>query len=160
MKRITVDDVEHPPTISPASVVRPLGPALGTTDVAVNLFELAPGETFGFDYHRHRDQEELFYVLEGTVTFRTEDGDVAVAAGEVVRFAPGEFQLGRNAGDGPVRALAIGAPRDSTEIEYRRPCPDCGEETVQPLDVDREAAAIEITCSRCGSVVESLEFES
>ncbi|NIS29911.1 MAG: cupin domain-containing protein, partial [Actinobacteria bacterium] len=68
MKRVAIDDVEHPPTISPADVVRPLSGPLGTTDVALNYFELAPGETFGFDYHRHRDQEEVFYVLEGTAT--------------------------------------------------------------------------------------------
>ena len=158
MKRVAIDDVEHPPTISPASVVRPLAAALGTTDVAVNVFELAPGETFGFDYHRHRDQEELFYVLAGTATFRTEDGDVAVGPGEVVRFAPGELQLGRNAGEARVRALAIGAPRDSEAIEYVRPCPECGTETTQPLDLDREAAVIEIRCEACGSTVDRFEF--
>ncbi len=158
MKRVAIDDVEHPPTISPADVVRPLSGPLGTTDVALNYFELAPGETFGFDYHRHRDQEEVFYVLEGTATFRTEAGDVEVSAGEAVRFAPGELQLGRNAGEDRVRALAIGASRDSEAIEYVRPCPECGEETTQTLDLDREAAVIEISCERCGSTVERFDF--
>lgn len=158
MKRIAIEDVEHPPTISPASVVRPLSGALETTDVAVNYFELAPGETFGFDYHRHADQEELFYVTAGTVTFRTEAGDVEVEAGEVIRFDPGELQLGRNAGEGRVRAIAIGAPRDSTEIEYRRRCPACDAETTQTPVVDREAAVIAITCEACGTVVDRFEF--
>ncbi|MDZ7702318.1 MAG: cupin domain-containing protein [Halobacteriales archaeon] len=158
MKRIAIEAVEHPPTISPADVVRPLSGPLGTTDVALNYFELAPGETFGFDYHRHADQEELFYVQAGTATFRTEAGDVEVGAGEAVRFAPGELQLGRNAGEERVRALAIGAPRDSEAVEYVRDCPDCSEQTVQTPDVDRDAATIEIACEACGATVDRFEF--
>ena len=156
MERVAIDDVDHPPTISPADVVRPLGPALGTTDVAVNHFELAPGNQFGFDYHRHGDQEEVFVVLAGTATFRTEDGDVEVGAGEAVRFAPGELQLGRNEGPERVVALAIGAPRDSTAIQYYRPCPACGEDTVQDLTVDRDPGEVVIRCTRCDDVVERL----
>lgn len=159
MKRVSIDDVEHPPTISQASVVRPLSRPLELTDVAVNYFELAPGDAFGFDYHRHRDQEEVFYVQAGTATFRTADGDVEVHAGEVVRFAPGEFQLGRNIGEERVRALAIGAPGDSTEIEYLRACGPCGEETLQTPEVDREAMVFEIRCEACGSVVDRIEFD-
>lgn len=159
MKHIAIDDVDHPPTISPASVLRPLERPLGTTDVAVNYFELAPGDTFGFDYHRHNDQEELFYVMAGTATFRTADGDVEVRAGEVVRFAPGEFQLGRNEGPERVRALAIGAPRDTEEIEYHRNCPECDEETIQTPSVDREAMVFEIRCEVCETVVDRLAFD-
>lgn len=160
MKKVAIDDVEHPPTISPAAVLRPISRRLETTDVAVNYFELAAGDTFGYDYHRHHDQEEVFVVLEGTATFRTEAGDVEVAADEAVRFAPGEFQLGRNEGPGRVRALAIGAPPGSTEIEYRRPCPDCGDDTIQAPDVDRDAGVIEIRCEACGTVVETFERAS
>lgn len=157
MKRVAIGDVDHPPTISPAAVLRPLGRALETTDVSINSFELEPGESFGFDYHRHLDQEEVFYVQAGTATFRTENGDVEVAAGEAVRFAPGEFQLGRNDGSDRVRALAIGAPRETTEIEYLRDCPDCGKKTIQTPSVDREAVVFEIRCESCGSLVEVIE---
>lgn len=157
MHHIALEDVDHPPTISPASVLRPLSDPLGTTDVSVNYFELAPGETFGFDYHRHLDQEEVFLVLEGRATFRTADGDIVVGAGEVVRFEPGEFQLGRNDGPGHVTALGIGAPRDSTAFEYQRPCPDCDEETVQTPDVDWDSGVVEVRCEACGSVVEVVE---
>ncbi len=156
MEHVAIDDVDHPPTISPADVVRVLGPELGTTDVAVNHFELEPGNQFGFDYHRHGDQEEVFVVLAGTATFRTEDGDVEVGAGEAIRFGPGELQLGRNEGPERVVALAIGAPRDSTAIEYYRPCPACDEDTVQDLTVDAAAGTLRITCTQCGEVVETL----
>lgn len=33
------------------------------------------------------------------VTFETEDGEIVGTAGEVIRFAPGEYQQGINTGD-------------------------------------------------------------
>jgi len=74
--------------MGPADVKRPLSNELDADDVAVNYYELAPGDSFGFGYHRHADQEEVFHVQRGTVTFETEDGDVDVSAGEAIRFAP------------------------------------------------------------------------
>jgi uncharacterized cupin superfamily protein len=156
MKHVSVDEVETPPSSSPADVLRPLSAALGTEGLAVNYFEIAPGESFGFDYHRHLDQEEVFYVQRGTVTFRTEEGDVGVSAGELIRFAPGEFQLGRNRGDERVVALALGAPRHSTEIEYRRPCPECDDETIQRPEVRESEGAVVVRCSECGTEVDEL----
>jgi uncharacterized cupin superfamily protein len=152
--RVRVDDVETPPSNSPADVLRPLSPALGAESLALNYFELAPGERFGFASHRHLDQEEVFYVRRGTVTFETESGDVEVSAGEAVRFAPGEFQLGWNRGDERVVALAVGAPRDSTEIEYRRACPDCDAETIQVPERSADGDALLVRCRSCGGVVD------
>lgn len=54
---------------------------LGTTDLAINYFECDPGEPVGLCYHRHHEQEEVFYVVSGTATFETEVVDVAVHAG-------------------------------------------------------------------------------
>lgn len=107
---------------------RRLTDALDTTDVAINHYELAPGDAIGGGYHTHHDQEELFYVMEGTATFETEDGDVEIGPDEAIRFAPGEFQWGYNAddADGPLVALGIGAPRDGGEVEAVRECLDCG----------------------------------
>lgn len=158
MKHVAIDDVEQPSTTSPAAVLKPLSRPLETTDVAINYFELAPGEAFGFDYHRHLDQEEVFFILRGTATFRTEAGDVEVDTGEVIRFAPGEFQLGRNEGMEPVVALAIGAPRESSDIEYLRPCSTCGEETIQTVAVDEESGVVEIQCEDCEAVVDRVEL--
>ena len=160
MQRIAVADVEHPPTVSPAAVLRPLAPALGAEGVALNYFELAPGERFGFDFHCHRDQEELFYVLSGTATFESapapgaERESVAVGPHEAVRFAPGEFQLGRNAGDERVVALAVGAPRESRSIEYYRDCPTCDERTVQRPEWSDERGPVPIRCGSCETVVD------
>ncbi|MDX1744394.1 MAG: cupin domain-containing protein [Halobacteriales archaeon] len=158
MRQVALDAGDHPPTISPADVLRPVGWALGTTDVGINSYERAPGAPFGFDDHRHLDQEEVFYVRAGTVTFLTEAGDVEVGPGELVRFAPGEFQPGRKDGPDRVVAVAIGAPAETTEIEYRRSCPPCDVETVQSLTVDREATVVTIACTACGSMVDRIGY--
>jgi uncharacterized cupin superfamily protein len=110
MNKVTIEDIAIPRSNSPADVLRPLSTPLDTNDLAINYFELAPGESFGYSYHRHHDQEEVFYVQTGTATFETEIGDVDVEAGEVIRFAPSEFQLGTNQTDDRVEALALGAP--------------------------------------------------
>lgn len=59
---------------SPADVVRELSPALDTNGLAINYFEVESSESAGYAYHRHLDQEEVFYVQQGIVTFETEAG--------------------------------------------------------------------------------------
>lgn len=149
MKRVAIEDVEPAATNSPADVVRLLSPVLDTDELAINYFEVAPSESVGYAYHRHLDQEEVFYVQRGTVTFETEASDVEVAAGEMVRFGPGEFQLGRNLGNERADILAIGAPRASEELEYLRHCPTCGEETIQVPETTESPKAILIRCTVC-----------
>jgi len=56
------------------------------------------------------------------------DGEVTVSEGEVIRFAPGEFQSGKNDSDGEVVAFAMGAPRDSEDVRVPQDCPECGAE--------------------------------
>ena len=148
MEHVETDAVDS--WIGPASVKRPLSRALGAEHVAVNYFELAPGETFGFGYHRHPDQEELFYVFDGVATFETEAGDVDVAAREVIRFEPGEWQLGRNDADDRVRALALGAPAES-ETDLRRTCGSCGGR--RPTRVERadDEDGLVTVCEDCGA---------
>jgi len=156
MEKVRIDAIEQPPTSSPADVVRPLSDALGTTDLAINQFELEPGDSIGYEYHRHLDQEEVFVVQQGTVTFETESGGVEVSAGEVIRFAPGEFQLGRNRSEGRATVLAFGAPRETEEIEYYRECPECGEETVQVPELDEGSERLRIRCTECEAVTSEI----
>jgi quercetin dioxygenase-like cupin family protein len=149
MERVDVDDVDD--RMGPADVKRDLAGALDATDVALNYYELAPGESFGFGYHRHDGQEELFYVERGTVTFETEDGDVTVAAGETVRFAPGEWQLGTNEGDERVVALAVGAPQDMGRTTMLRECPDCEGRTENEIEMADDRSALVTICGDCGA---------
>lgn len=145
MEHVRIDAVED--WMGPASIKRPLGRALGTTEMAINYYELAPGESFAFGYHRHTEQEEVFYIQSGTVTFETEAGDVAVETGEAIRFEPGEFQQGTNHSDERVVAVALGGPAEPGETEIRRDCPDCGERTPQRIEPADDA--LRTLCENC-----------
>lgn len=165
MEHVRIEDVDS--WMSPASAKRPLSNALGAEDVTINHYELAPGESFAFGYHQHEGQEEVFYVLEGTATFETgeprrgsesasgeaasEDGEVRVAQGEAVRFAPGEWQQGTNETDERVVALAIGAPAEMGETTILRECEDCGERTEQAVQPTEDKDALVTVCQDCGA---------
>ncbi|MFB6087371.1 MAG: cupin domain-containing protein [Haloarculaceae archaeon] len=150
MKRVSLDDIES--RMGPAADKRPVASALDATTLACNYYVLEPGDSFGFGYHRHPDQEELFYVVEGTATFETEDGDVDVGPDEAIRFAPGEWQLGSNEGDERVVALAMGAPRNAGDTEMVRNCADCGERTPHSIEMADGGDELLARCDECGAV--------
>ena len=110
MEKVAIDEVE-PSAFSTDIDRRGLSDPLGTTDVALNRSRLDPGERFTDGMHAHMDQEEIFVVVKGEATFETMDGEVDVGAGEAIRFAPGEFQSGKNDSDGEIVAFALGARR-------------------------------------------------
>ncbi len=156
MEKVTIDDVDG--RISSADLTRPIGDALGVEDVAINYYELAPGDAFSPGLHTHFDQEEVFYVQSGTATFETEDNDdVVVEAGEIVRFAPGDYQQGKNEGDERVVALALGAPGESEDGELRRECPDCGEQTKHWMRMSDEKDEVEVFCLACETVTTTMD---
>lgn len=147
MERAQIADIDS--WMGPADVKRPLGEVIGTTDVAINYYELEPGESFSFGYHRHADQEEVFYIRSGTITFEAEDGDVDVESNEAIRFGPGEWQQGTNEGDNRVAALALGAPADPGETEIRRECTVCGKRTAQRIEMTDDQDALVTICEEC-----------
>jgi len=149
MERVTIAEVEN--SVQPAAVMRQLTEPLGAADVALNYYELEPGDSFAFAYHSHEVQEELFYVQSGTATFDTEDGAVTVDAGEIVRFGPGEFQRGWNRGSERVRALALGAPLEYGEQRKLRHCSQCEAETDCELHQVADGAAVVARCRQCGT---------
>ena len=149
MEKVTIDELDS--WMSPAAAKRPVGKALGANNVALNYYELAPGDSFAFGYHAHENQEEVFYIVEGAATFETEEGDVDVSAGEIIRFAAGEFQRGVNDGDDPVRALAIGAPTDTGELTLLRDCETCGDRTDQEIEPADDSDELLTLCAECGA---------
>lgn len=149
METIHIDDVDN--RVSSASVQRSLTDPLGTENLALNYYELAPGESFAYGYHSHEAQEEVFVVQEGCVTFETEDGEVSVAAGDAIRFAPGEFQQGINEGAERVVAFAIGAPRESGELRLFRTCESCGERTPATIERADNGGTRVTVCLECGA---------
>ncbi|WP_181692957.1 cupin domain-containing protein [Natronomonas sp. LN261] len=163
MHKATIDEIDsesHPGEIY--SIRRPVSDAVDAEHLAMNYFELEPGESFSGGLHTHHDQEEVFYIQSGEATFdvaEAPDSDaadpVSVGAGEVIRFPPGEFQTGYNEADNDERvvALALGAPtseHDIGEIEAAIPCSECGEETGHTM-TETDDGDFVFTCLECGN---------
>lgn len=160
MRKASIDAVGHSP--HPAGVTsarKLLGDACGTDDVDVTYYEVGPGDRFAGAYHRHLEREELFVVLSGEATFETEGSTVTASEGEVVYFAPGDWQLGRNDGSEPVEALLVGSPKRLAPVEAVLECPNCETETrfsveTAPQEVGARTEDVR-TCQRCGESVET-----
>lgn len=150
MDSIRIDEIDR--QIDAATVLRPLTEALGATNVALNYYELAPGDSFAYGYHRHDKQEEIFLVQDGSVTFETEEGPVTVDAGGAIRFAPGEYQRGVNNGTERVVAFAIGAPQDTGDSEILRDCEACDDRTSHTVEQTENGTERVTRCLVCGDI--------
>lgn len=153
MQKTTIADIE--PTAPGEDLDRRgLSAPLETSDVALNYYALDPGGAFSGGLHTHLDQEEVFYVIDGTATFETKPDATAdsetieVATNEAVRFAPGEFQQGRNESDEQVVALALGAPKNSTAGRVPQSCPECDASDVLAISMSAEGMLLQ--CPECG----------
>lgn len=62
---------------------------LGNEQIALTHRVMPPGSGGKGGYgHRHRTQEEIYFVISGTLEFKLEDEIVVVPAGSAVRVAP------------------------------------------------------------------------
>ena len=77
--------------------------------VNVSVITMAPGRK-GPDAHVHDGEDDVFYVLDGELTFLLEDGEVPAPAGTFVLVPPGVEHTFANWTDAPVRVLNIHAP--------------------------------------------------
>ena len=70
--------------------MRFLSRALGTEQVAFSHRRM-PAQTGGKGSygHRHKTQEEVYYVMSGKLQFKLEDEVVELEGGTVIRIAPG-----------------------------------------------------------------------
>jgi uncharacterized cupin superfamily protein len=149
MEHVSIDDPD--PSARTAHVQAGLTGPLNLADVAINYYELEPGDSMSGGLHTHMGQEEIFYVLEGTATFETPEETVEVGADEAIRFAPGEYQEGANESDERVRALALGAPQDQGETRAMFPCENCGADY---HEVHFEDGEMQLVCPDCEHVIE------
>jgi len=108
-----VDPAAVEPTPDRPSVQRAISDAVGLDHVAVHRYEAEPGEPIPLAYHYHDDQEEVFYILAGTLAVETPEGEYEVAADEAFVVEPGSPQYARAAehAEETTELLAIGAPR-------------------------------------------------
>ena len=108
--------VVEPSALSPAPdrpcEKRSINDAAGLSELGCHHYEAAPGEQIPLAYHVHEQQEEVFYVLEGTLSVETPEGTYEATAGEAFVVEPGSPQRAYNDADadGPLRALVVGAP--------------------------------------------------
>ena len=65
----------------------PLRRELGVSSFGMNQIVLQPGQRGRI--HRHQHQEEVYLVLEGTLTLLLEDDPTELREGELIRVAPG-----------------------------------------------------------------------
>jgi uncharacterized cupin superfamily protein len=80
---------------------------LGVTSFGLNLIVLQPGDRGRV--HRHREQEEVYLVLDGELTLLLEDGEAHVLRrGDLARVGPEERRQLANRGAGPVQLIALG----------------------------------------------------
>src|SRR3954454_24185509 len=96
--------------------MRFLAAHLGTTQVAFTHRVMPPQSGGKGSYgHRHRTQEEIYFVVSGTLQFKLEDEVVDVPSDTAVRVAPGVVRSVWN--DGPEDAVLIIV---STRLENAR----------------------------------------
>ncbi|HAD86124.1 MAG TPA: cupin [Rhodospirillaceae bacterium] len=67
---------------------RPLGDLFGLGNFGVNLTRLAPGGESAL-MHRHSKQDEFVFILEGTPTLVTENGETPLCPGMCAGFPAG-----------------------------------------------------------------------
>ncbi len=73
------------------------------SQVHSGVFSLAKGEGLVEDIH---ENDEVFYVTEGTLTVESPDCDTVVAkAGEMVHIPPGTTHLSKNLHEGTVKVF-------------------------------------------------------
>ncbi|WP_132059257.1 cupin domain-containing protein [Halorussus amylolyticus] len=107
-----IDPASVEPTPDRPCVQRAVGEEAGLGNVALNLYEVEPGEQIPLAYHYHDDQEEVFYVLDGELRVETPDEEYAVPENHLLVVDPDSPQRAFNPEDASasVRTLALGAP--------------------------------------------------
>jgi mannose-6-phosphate isomerase-like protein (cupin superfamily) len=106
-------------------------PERGPENVGLRVYHAAPGEALGTGMHYHEEQEEIFYVVEGTLHVETPEGEIPVGPGQALVVEPKSPQRAFNPDDAtePVHVVAIGAPSYSV----------LGRNDGQPYDPDERA---------------------
>lgn len=103
--------------------VAPVGVQAGARELAANVYELEPGAV-GSPLHVHHANEELLFVLAGTLSLRGPDGTQLLAAGAVVAFPAGQAGAHSlvNRSAKVVRYLVVSPTHRPDVVEY----PDIG----------------------------------
>lgn len=129
------------------------GHPFGADALGASLRELGPGSPEDW-MHMHYGLEEMFFVLSGTPTVRTPEGEERLAPGDVVYFPEGPAGLHTfsNPAAEPARILGISTKRFPDVVAYpergvawvatrhpERPVPEGGDKgIIARFDLPRE----------------------
>ena len=86
---------------------------LGCQAFGINLVEIEPDGQIPEHDEVERDQEELFFVLEGDATLVIDGEEVPAPAGTFARLDPEPLRTVRNRGAETTSVLIVSAPRTS-----------------------------------------------
>jgi mannose-6-phosphate isomerase-like protein (cupin superfamily) len=87
---------------------RPAGKALGLEHSSLSYQRIPPNYRFPYG-HTHKEQEEVFVVVEGSGRMKLDEEIVEVEKLDVVRVSPGTWR-GYEAGPEGLEILVFGAP--------------------------------------------------
>lgn len=129
-EKLAMAAIEVPPRRSPSVYPKPfaaqvagrekrqLGNAFGLKNFGVNLTVLQPGSASAL-LHRHTKQDEFIYILEGTPTLVTDEGEIAMSPGMCAGFpAKGIAHQLLNNSTGDVVYLEVGDRTPGDEGHY------------------------------------------
>lgn len=97
-----------------------IGPSAGAVRVGLSRYRIEPGER-AIPVHRHGDEEELFFVLEGDGLSWQDGRTYAVAAGDCVLHRAGAEAHTILAGEGGLDVLAFASGSDTHLTWLPRP---------------------------------------
>jgi mannose-6-phosphate isomerase-like protein (cupin superfamily) len=87
--------------------VKRMSDELGAEKLRANVWTLAEGSMLR---HMHREQEELYLVLDGSMALTVEETTYKLDERDTLVVPPGVMRQAANCGWGPLTFLAIGAP--------------------------------------------------
>ncbi len=121
-----------------------LGDAAGLTTMGVNLTTLPPGARSSLR-HWHEVEDEMVFVLEGTLTLIDDSGETEIGPGEAAGFPGGDANAHHfeNRGDATARFLEIGTRPARDRCHYADVDMICVDEPGSTRFVRRDGTPLE-----------------
>ncbi len=105
-KTVDSDEIDAVTIDGTDAEIMPVGYHLGTQETRSSLWVFDEGDSGR--RHRQTEQEELYFVVEGSVRFEIGDDDVTVDEGDFVVISPDEPR--RLVAEEESKVFAVGAP--------------------------------------------------
>jgi uncharacterized cupin superfamily protein len=113
---VTLEDVPDAFDGKYPGQMRFLAHALGTEQVAITHREMPPGAGGKGGYgHRHKTQEEVYFVVKGTLEFKVGDEVLELGPGTAIRVAPDAARSVHNSSGSDAELIIV-----STRVEDLR----------------------------------------